>query len=115
METQTNTDNWLDKEIETFKNTEKTFEQLPSLKLVKDSIVEFQVDFSKPFEKWNDEANNTLKAIIPVTQNGVKMNFWLNVKNPLYSEIVRAGKTGQTHFRVLQTGSLKATKYTILK
>lgn len=115
MEQQTNTDTWLDKEIATFNTTDKQFEQLPSLKLVKDTITEFDVDFSVPFNKWNDETNNTLKAIIPVTSAGVKMNFWLNVKNPLYAEIVKAGKTGQTHFKVLQTGSLKATKYTILK
>ena len=115
METQTNTDSWLDKEIATFKNTEKTFEQIPSLKLVKDTITEFTVDFSVPFNKWTDESTNTMKAIIPVTSNGVKMNFWLNVRNPLYSEIVRAGKAGTTQFKVITTGSAKNTKYTIIK
>ena len=116
METQTTNTDWIDKELEQFKNSAaNNFEQLPSLKLVKDSITEFDVDFSKPFAKWNDETNNTIKAIIPVTSNNVKMNFWLNIKNPLYHELIQAGRTGTTHFKVLQTGSLKQTKYTIIK
>ena len=115
METQTTNTDWLAKEEETFKNTNTEYEQLPSLKLVKDTIVEFDVDFTNPFQKWNDETNNTMKAIIPVFQNGVKMNFWLNIKNPLYAELIRAGRIGTTHFKVLQTGSAKQTKYTIIK
>lgn len=115
METQTQQTDWLSKELETFKSTDSTFEQLPSLKLVKDTITEFDVDFTKPFQKWNDETNNTIKAIIPVTYNNTKMNFWLNVKNPLYHELIAAGSNGITHFKVLQTGTLKNTKYTIVK
>lgn len=115
METQTQQTDWLSKELETFKNADTTYEQLPALKLVKDSITEFEIDFSKPFQKWNDETNNTMKAIIPVTQAGVKMNFWLNIKNPLYHELIVAGKAGITKFKVLQTGVAKQTKYTIIK
>lgn len=116
METQTTQTDWLKVEEDILaKNKPLDFEQLPSLKLVKDSITEFEVDFSKQFEKWNDDTNNTTKAIIPVTCNGVKMNFWLNIKNPLYAEIIRAGRNGTTKFKVLQTGTAKQTKYTIIK
>lgn len=115
METQTTTNNWLDKELETFKQTESTFKSLPSLKLVPNVITEIDVDFSKPFDKWNDEVNNVMKAIIPVKVNGTSMSFWLNVRNPLYFELVKAGKEGQTHFKILQTGTQKNTKYTIVK
>ena len=115
METQTTNTDWLAQEEATFKNANTEFEQLPSLKLVQNEIVEFDIDFTKPFEKWSDETNNTMKAIIPVTKAGVKHNFWLNIKNPLYHEIIRAGRTGQTHFKVLQTGSAKQTKYTLIK
>ena len=116
-ETQTTNTDWLAREEETFKNADATFEQLPSLKLVPNEIVEFDIDFSKPFQKWTDEsdAKKTMKAIIPVTRNGVKHNWWLNIKNPTYAEIIRAGRTGQTHFKVLQTGTLKNTKYTLVK
>ena len=115
METQTTNTDWLAQEEATFKNTDSNFEQLPSLKLVPNEIVELDIDFSKPFQKWSDETNNTMKAIIPVTRNGVKHNWWLNIKNPTYAEIIRAGRTGQTHFKVLQTGTLKQTKYTLIK
>ena len=116
METQTTNTDWLKAEEEQLAlNKPLEFEQLPSLKLVKDAITEFIVDFSKPFEKWNDEVNNTLKAIIPVTHENTKKNFWLNVKNPLYKEIVSAGRNGINHFKVLQTGTAKQTKYTIIK
>ena len=115
MDTQTTNTDWLAKEEETFKNTNTNFQELPSLKLVKDTIVEFDIDFSNPFQKWDDDENKTTKAIIPITQNGVKMNFWLNIKNPLYADIIRAGRSGQTHFKVLQTGTAKQTKYTLVK
>ena len=115
METQTTSTDWLAKEEETFKTANTTFEQLPSLKLVPNEIVEIDIDFSVPFVKWPDEVNKTTKAIIPVMRNGVKHNWWLNIKNPTYAEVVRAGRTGQTHFKVLQTGTLKNTKYTLIK
>jgi len=116
MDEQTNTDNWLAKEEATFKaHTDKTFEQLPSLKLVPNVITEFDVDFSQPFNKWTDEENNTMKAIIPITCNGTKMNWWVNIKNPVYAEVIRAGRTGQVHFKILQTGTQKNTRYALVK
>jgi hypothetical protein len=112
METQTQNTDWLAEEEETFKqNSPKEYEKLPSIKLVQDDIVEIDIDFSKPFEKWTDTENNVMKAIMPVTQDGEKRLWWLNVRNPIYPEIIRAGRTGQTHFRVLQVGTAKNTKY----
>ena len=115
MDNQTTQTDWLAKEEETFKNTNTEFETLPSLKLVPNVITEFDIDFSKPFQKWNDETNKTMKAIIPVVVNGTRMNWWLNIKNPTYAEVIRAGRTGQVHFKILQTGTLKNTKYTLVK
>jgi hypothetical protein len=115
METQTKITDWLAAEEATLTSTDKKFEQLPSLKLVPNVITEFDIDFSMAFAKWHDETNKTDKAIIPVTVAGVKHNWWLNVKNPTYAEVIRAGKAGQTHFKILQTGTLKNTKYTIIK
>lgn len=115
MDTQSTNTDWLAEEEKTFKNTDTTFEQLPSLKLVPNVITEFDIDFSKPFQKWSDETNKTMKAIIPVTVNGQKMNWWLNTKNPVYAEVIRAGKVGKTHFKILQTGTLKNTKYTLVQ
>ena len=112
METQTN---WLDEEISQLTtNTNTTFEKLPSLKLLPNKITEIEVDFSTPFQKWNDSIHKSTKAIIPVTSNAVKMNFWLNVKNPLYAQICNAGKKGQTKFKIIQTGTAQDTKYNLV-
>ena len=107
--------NWLEEELKQTSTPNTNFEKLESLKLEAGKIVKFTVDFSKPFEKWKDPKTGVVKAIIPVTHKETKKNFWLNVRNPLYSELIKAGKNGQTQFKVLQTGSAKATKYTIIK
>ncbi len=108
--------NWLDEEADTLNSqTDYDGEKLPALKFEENKVTSFSVDFSEPFRKWNDVANNTKKAIIPVTSKGDKMVLWLNVKNPLYAEIVLAGKDGQTNFKVMQTGNQKDTKYNLVK
>lgn len=114
METQTNTDDWLQKEEETF-GTPKQYEKLPPFKLLPNSITEVVIDYSKPFEKWNDTENDTIKAIIPLTINGIKMVWWLNIKNPVYREVIRAGREKIPSIKLLQTGTGKSTKYQIVK
>lgn len=92
------------------------YEELPSLKLTPNVVTEITIDFSKPFEKWvgqDTKGNPITKKIIPCSVNGTRMNFWLNVKNPLYSEIIKA--TGQTTFKILQTGTQQNTKYVLVK
>jgi hypothetical protein len=114
MTEQTNT--WLDDEAKQFANT-NTYEELPSLKLQPNVIAEVNIDFSKPFQDWKGEQNGKtiVKKIIPVTLAGTKMNWWLNVKNPVYKDIIQAGKSGQTIFKVLQTGTQASTKYVLVK
>lgn len=108
---------WLEDEAKKLTSA-PTYEQLPSLKLTPNVVTEITIDFSKPFETWDgDDAHGQpiTKKIIPVTSNGTKMNFWLNVKNPLWREIVNGGKAGQTVFKILQTGQREATKYVLVK
>lgn len=114
METQTNTKNWLDEESQHIGNNASFGDKLPALKLETGKITSFTVDFSNKFNKWTDTANGTIKAIIPVTHKGEKKNLWLNVKNPLYGQIVEAGKKGQTEFKVSTTGLQKETRYSIV-
>lgn len=110
--------NWLNAEAS--KLTQPTqYEELPSLKLQPNIVTEFDIDFEKPFRDFleKDEKGNILKTtkIIPVTFHGERMNFWLNVKNPVYREIITLGKEGQTKFKVLRTGSQQNTKYVLVK
>lgn len=113
-EQQAQATNWLDEELQTTQ-TPANFEQLPSLKLQPNKLTEITVDFSKPFEKWTDSVSKVTKAIIPVTLAGVKHNFWLNTRNPLYHQLLEQGKAGKSQFKVLQTGTQAETKYNLVE
>jgi hypothetical protein len=110
--------NWLNEEAGKLTQPAQ-YEELPSLKLQNNVVTEFTVDFSKPFRDFmeKDEKGAVLKItkIIPVINNGNRMNFWLNVKNPVYREIITLGKEGQTNFKVLRTGTQAQTKYVLVK
>jgi hypothetical protein len=114
-EQKTENTNWLTKELEETKNTAFDTERAPALKLEENKIAELTIDFSKPFEVWKDEATETIKKIIPVTHKGEKFVWWLNVKNPVYHQIVQKGVQGQTQFKVLQTGNKQTTKYALVE
>ena len=107
---------WLDEEAEQFKN-EHDYEELPSLKLVPNEVTEIEIDFSEEFHKWQGEqgGKTIMKKIVPVKVGETRMNWWLNVKNPVYREIVNAGISGQKSFKILQTGTQSNTKYVLVK
>ena len=109
----TNTANWLDEEIKNTHSGSITGERLPTLKLEPNKITKFTIDFSNPFNKWSD--GKITKAIIPVTHKGERKNIWINIKNPLYGQIIQKGKTGQTEFAISTTGTQSETRYTIVE
>lgn len=113
MEEQTS---WLNEEAKQLKS-QIEYEELPSLKLTPNVVTDLEIDFSNPFQKWEGENNGkpVIKKIVPVTVAGNKMYWWLNVKNPVYSEIIKLGSEGQRKFRVLQTGTQQNTKYVLVK
>jgi hypothetical protein len=110
-ETQTEL-SWLQQEAQRLESNNTT-ERLESLQLKDGTLVTFIVDISKPFGDWND-GNGLAKKIIPVTHKGTKKNLWLNVKNPLYTQLVRKLVEGQSEFTVSTTGTQKDTKYTLV-
>ena len=112
MEKQT----WLTEEVKTL-TSRADYEELPSLKLTPNVVTEITIDFSKPFDMWSGDNNGkpVTKKIIPVMLNGIKMNWWMNVKNPIYADLIRLGSEGQTTFKVLQTGTQANTKYVLVK
>jgi len=107
---------WLKQEAEQI-NVHDDYDELPSLQFFENKIVTFTVDFSKPFNKWKGKqgTKEVTKAIIPVTEANVNKNLWLNVKNPLYGELVKKGAEGQTTFKVIQVGNQADTKYNIIE
>lgn len=112
MTEQTNL-SWLQQEAALLHNNAGNYERLESLQLKDGTLVTFNIDTSKPFEEWKDD-KGTIKKIIPVTHKDTRKNLWLNVKNPLYSQLIKRLVEGQTEFTVSTTGTQKDTKYTIV-
>ena len=116
-ETQQNI-NWLKEEAEKIKQPTQ-YEELPALKLTPNVVTEIEVDISKEWDKWTGEdikkQTAITKKIIPVVVSGTRMHWWLNVKNPVYSEIVKSCALGKTKFKVLQTGTREQTKYVLVQ
>ena len=111
---ETESKNWIKEEKEKLEANKFDGESLPALKLEEGKITEFEVDFSKPFDKWEAE-DGTIKKIIPVKHEGQSKVLWINTRNPTYREIIEAGDAGQTLFKILRTGQQKATRYTLVK
>ena len=114
-ETETQNTNWLKEEAETLKENAFDGERKPALKLEENKIVTIIIDFSEPFQKWTDSESNTVKKIVPVKVGEVELVWWINVKNPIYGEIIKKGAEGQTTFKVMQTGNGKSTKYNLVE
>jgi hypothetical protein len=109
--------NWLDEEIKNTERKNETSDSLPSLKFEENKIKEIVVDYSKPFRQWIDTEHKTIKKIIEVTdvEAGDRKLFWLNVKNPLYRELLLQLKQGMNRFRIIRTGNKEMTRYVIIK
>ena len=120
-ETQTNEENaneentnWLSEEFEKTNSSTFSGDKKPALKLEENKTVEMTINFSKPFDKWNDAENDVIKKIIPVKVGDVELVWWLNVKNPVYSQIIKCGIDGKNTIKVLTIGKGKKTKYAIV-
>ncbi len=105
---------WLDEEQEKLKAESPTETYPEALKLLPNIITKISIDFSVPFKNWTDR-DGKVKAIIPITEKGIIKTFWLNKKNPLYHQLIEAGRKGQKDFAILQSGDKKETKYSIIK
>jgi len=109
-------DNWMQEEIDAL-GEHQEYDELPSMKFEEKKITDISLDFSKPFDKWEGEQNGKpiIKKILKVTHNKQLKNWWLNVRNPIYGELLIAGKEGKTDFKILQTGTQANTRYSIVE
>ena len=106
---------WLDNEEKVLSESTFDGEMLEGLILEEGKLSEFNIIVAdEPFARWKDETNNVVKVIIPVEKDGKKFNFWLNIKNPTYKDIIHRLKKGQRKFRILRTGSMKNTRYNLV-
>lgn len=106
--------NWLVDEEQEIKNNQPKFDDTPPMIIEEGKITEFDIDFSKPFEKWEDKEKKLFKAKIPVVHNNQKKLFWLNCRNPLYSDLIKMGREGKSHIKITRTGQQKDTRYILL-
>lgn len=111
---------WLDAEVKLMEQQPQggqTYEKLPSPKFVERKIETLFIDASKQFERWTDnrDGKEKTKAIIPCVHNGIKCNFWLNLKNPFYKDVIHACAAAEDKSKVkvqlVQTGTKESTRY----
>lgn len=108
---------WINEEVEQI-GERKTYEKKPALKLEENKPVTVEVDLSVKPEKYTTDdrkGGKVTKVIIPVKVNGESFVWWLNVKNPIWKELLDAAKKGIFVHKIMQTGSAQNTKYIILK
>lgn len=107
---------WIDAEIANLDEENKTQVEFdPPIKMEENKLYEIEVNYNSPWPQWQDQATKTIKKIIPIVCGGQKMVFFLNVKNPLYSELLKKGKAGQRKFKVIRIGQAKATRYKLVE
>ena len=108
------TQQWLKEELVKLEESSHIGDYPEPLKFEEGKIIYFNVKIGEKFKKW--EGEDVVKRIIPVIdEEGNEKVIWLNVKNPLYTEIVKAAVEGRTSFKVLRTGQKKDTRYTVIK
>ena len=117
--TQTEVQDWIKEELATIGTPNGNTERLPSFKLQSGKVVSFRIDDSQPFGEYKDEAKGVIKKIIPVEgkQDGVegRYNLWLNVKNPLYKQLLDGLVKGQKKFWVSTIGTQDQTRYELVE
>jgi len=63
------------------------------------------------------DTENGVKKLITVEADGQTLTWWLNEKNPAYSELIQIGKDNKTlvgiNFSINRYGERKGTRYTI--
>ena len=110
---QTNIQDWVKQELETTKPNQ-TYDKIPALKLEDGTITSFEVLTEIPPGIYTSE-EGTIKRILAIMHKGERKNLWLNVKNPLYRDILMQLDSGNKKFTVSTTGKQKETRYTLVK
>jgi len=106
--------NWLKDEVDKLPSGFDG-EKVPPMKFETGKITTITIGFGEPFREWVDSSNGVIKKMIPVIHKGENKLLWLNVKNPLYSELCKRGLAGQVVFKISTTGSQAETRYSVVE
>ena len=112
--TQTNMEEYIKQELEQTKAPAQ-IDRLPTLKLESGKITSFEVVMDAPFGEYRDPDKGTIKKIISVDVKGVKHNLWINVKNPLYRQILEKLSKGERKMYVSTIGTQEKTRYELVE
>lgn len=110
---------WLQEENTQLQNQQGSYEKIDGLVLTDGTFTTITVDASKPFKEYVKDEKTT-KKIIPVLQHTAKEGdlkklWWLNVKNPIYKELIQKLSAGQTKFTIATTGKQEKTQYSFVE
>jgi len=103
-----------EEELAILESKPENFEQTDAIKLESGKITKLTIDLSRPVKEWTAE-DGTLKKIIPILFKGEKKVVFLNVKNPLWSQIKEKIRKNQLELSISTTGSAKQTRYAIVE
>ena len=107
---------WINEELKKVDANTPQGERLEALKLEDGKVMEFDVDFTKPFSLWiNPMDAKQVRKQIYVTHDGVKKMWWLSPMNPTYREILKLGMEGKSRVKILRSGQGPKTRLTIVK
>src|SRR3989344_4806647 len=109
--------NWIKEEQDTLKANKPDYEEIPSLKFAEKEKAIIKIDITKRFSTWeglDSKGKGMIKKILPCFVKGQRMNWWLNVKNPIYAEILEACSEGKNVLTIMQIGSQDKTRYVII-
>jgi len=117
MEQETNINSWLAEEKKMLEENKPVGngEILPGFKPEENKIIELMIDAAEPFKKWENPEDGVIKKLIPVIVDNERFIWWLNVKNPVYSEIIDKLNDGVVNFKVLRVGQKQNTRYTLVE
>ena len=115
--------NWLSEEAKNVDAQGDFGEKLPSPVFSDGKITIMNIDARQPFQKWTDPETKKTKAIIPCTSDvegkAQKCNWWVNLKNPIYKDVIHRCQEvedkGGVLVKILQSGTQDKTRYTLIK
>lgn len=109
---------WMQDEL-AITEAEKKLNAITWLKWEDKAIKDIEIDFSIQFIKEKDGFGK-LQAKIPVKENNEFKIWGLYPNNPVYYEILKAGNSGKTKFKILmqkmkKTNGIPGNAFTILE
>lgn len=107
--------NCIQQELNNLPQTNFEEDDTPNFKFDEENKIYTIKILPEEFGEWIDGDNGIKKKIIKIEVEGVKYKWWLNTKNPVYSEIVKGIAVQQMEYKVMRQGDKQNTKYVVIR